>query len=183
MRLRRWIELFNDYDCEIRYHPGKSSIKDKKLAAQKEASDESAGLQRGLDELDYKIDRLARLYLNEIISRHSVPISIISDRDSRFTSRFWQIMQEALGTRLVMSSVYHPQTDGQSKRTIHTLEDMVRACNLDFEGRWDFHLPLVEFSYNNSYPSSVRCIPFKALYDMKCRSPIMWEKVKEGQLI
>ncbi|GJZ68971.1 putative reverse transcriptase domain-containing protein [Tanacetum coccineum] len=304
MHQRRWIELFSDYDCKIRYHPGKanvvvdtlsgkkmikpkriramnmtlqSSIKDKILAAQKEESDELAKIQRGLDKLiecrsdgaldmywwsgmkkdivvyvskcltclkvkaehqrpsgllqqpeilerkweriamdfvtklpmtssghdtiwvivdrltksahflpmreDYKIDRLARLYLNEIGARHGVPISIISDRDSRFTSRFWQSMQEALGTRLDMSTAYHPQTDGQSERTIQTLEYMLKACVLDFGGSWDVHLPLVEFSYNNSYHSSVRCAPFKALYDRKCRSPILWEEVREGKLI
>ncbi|GKA02786.1 putative reverse transcriptase domain-containing protein [Tanacetum coccineum] len=92
-------------------------------------------------------------------------------------------MQEALGTRLDMSTAYHPQTDGQSERTIQTLEDMLRACILDFEGSWDVHLPLVEFSYNNSYHSSVRCAPFEALYGRKCRSPIMWAEVGEGQLI
>ncbi|GJY34481.1 putative reverse transcriptase domain-containing protein [Tanacetum coccineum] len=132
---------------------------------------------------DYKMERLARLYLNEIVARHGVPISIISDRDSHFTSRFWQSMQEALGTRLDMSTTYHPQTDGQSERTIQTLEDMLRACVLDFGGSWDVHLPLVEFSYNNSYHSSVRCAPFEALYGRKCRSPIMWAEVGEGQLI
>ncbi|GJX00677.1 putative reverse transcriptase domain-containing protein [Tanacetum coccineum] len=297
MRQRRWIELFSDYDCEIRYHPGKanvvadalsrkervkpkrvrainmilqSSIKDRILTAQKETVDESAGLQKGLDEMielrndgalyyldriwvplkgdvstliideahkskyyvhpgadkmyydfrdrywwpgmkkdiakyvsrcltclkvkteyqrpsgllqqpeipiwkwegitmdfvtklprtsnghdtiwvivdrltksahflpmreDYKMERLARLYLNEIVARHGVPISIISYRNSRFTSRFWQSMQEALGTRLDMNTAYHPQTDGQSERTIQTLEYMLRACILDFRGR------------------------------------------------
>ncbi|GKD50484.1 putative reverse transcriptase domain-containing protein [Tanacetum coccineum] len=113
---------------------------------------------------DYKMDRLARLYLNEIVARHGVPISIISDHDSRLTSRFWQSMQEALGTRLDMSTTYHPQTDGQSEHTIQTLEDMLRACVLDFGGSLDVHLLLVEFSYNNSYHSSVRCAPFEALY-------------------
>ncbi|GJU19337.1 putative reverse transcriptase domain-containing protein [Tanacetum coccineum] len=132
---------------------------------------------------DYKMERLARLYLNEIVSRHGVPISIISDRDSRFTSRFWQSMQEALGTRLDMSTAYHPQTDGQSEHTIQTLEDMLRACVLDFRGSWDVYLPLVEFSYNNSYHSSMRCASFEALYGRKCRSPIMWAEVGEGQLI
>ncbi|GJZ80578.1 putative reverse transcriptase domain-containing protein [Tanacetum coccineum] len=92
-------------------------------------------------------------------------------------------MQEALGTRLDMSMTYHPQTDGQSKRTIQTLEDMLRACVLDFGGSWDVHLPLVEFSYNNSYHAGVRCALFEALYGRKCRSPIMWAKVGEGQLI
>ncbi|GJV34214.1 putative reverse transcriptase domain-containing protein [Tanacetum coccineum] len=313
MRQRRWIKLFSDYDCEIHYHLGKanvvadslsrkervkpkrvramnmtlqSSIKDRILTAQKEAVNESAGLQKGLDEMieqrsdrtlysldriwvplkgdvrtmimdeahkskysvhpradkmyydlrdrywwpgmkkdiaesegiamdfvtklprtssrhdtirvimdrltksahflpmreDYKMDRLARLYLNEIVARHGVPILIISDHDSRFTSRFWQSMQEALGTRLDMSTAYHPQTDGQSERTIQTLEDMLRVCVLDFGGSWDVHLPLVEFSYNNSYHSSVRCAPFEALYGRKCRSP-MWAEVGEGQLI
>ncbi|GJY70357.1 argonaute 1-like protein [Tanacetum coccineum] len=83
------------------------------------------------------MDRLARLYLNEIVARHGVPISIISDRDGRFTLRFWQLMQEALGTRLDMSTTYHPQTDGQSERTIQTLEDMLRACVMDFGGTCD----------------------------------------------
>ncbi|GKC50167.1 putative reverse transcriptase domain-containing protein [Tanacetum coccineum] len=83
---------------------------------------------------DFKMDRLARFYLNEIVARHAVPISIISNRDSRFTSQFWQSMQDALGTRLDMSTDYHPRTDGQSERTIHTLEDMLRARVIDFRG-------------------------------------------------
>nr|GEV10978.1 reverse transcriptase domain-containing protein [Tanacetum cinerariifolium] len=132
---------------------------------------------------EYKMERLARLYLNEIVARHGVPILIISDRDSRFTLRFWQSMQEALRTRLDMSTTYHSQTDGQSERTNPTLKDMLRACVLDFEGCWDVHLPLVEFLYNNSYNSSVRCVSFEALYGRKCRSPITWAEVGEGQLI
>ncbi|GKA01103.1 putative reverse transcriptase domain-containing protein [Tanacetum coccineum] len=92
-------------------------------------------------------------------------------------------MQEDIGTRLDMSTTYHPQTDGQSEHTIQTLEFMLRACVLDFEGSWDVHLPLVEFSYNNSYHSSVRCSPFEALYGRKCRSPIIRAEVGEGQLI
>ncbi|GJT49015.1 putative reverse transcriptase domain-containing protein [Tanacetum coccineum] len=235
-----------------------SSIKDRILAAQGEASDEFAGLQKGLDEMiehrsdgalyyldqicvplkgdvrtlimdeaykskysvhsrtdkmyydhrdrtssgydiiwvimdrltksahflpmreDYKMDRLARLYLNEIVARHGVSISIISDRDSRFTSRFLQSIQKALVTKLDMSMAYHPQTDSQSKRTIQTLEDMLRACVLDSRGSWDVHLLLVEFLYNNSHHSSVRYAPFEALYGRKCRSQIMWAEVGEG---
>nr|GEZ55924.1 putative reverse transcriptase domain-containing protein [Tanacetum cinerariifolium] len=89
---------------------------------------------------DYKIDRLARLYLNEIVAKHGVLISIISDHDIRFTSRFWQSMQEELGTRLDMSTAYHPQTDSQSERMIQTLEDMLKACVLDFGESWEVHL-------------------------------------------
>ncbi|GJS83138.1 putative reverse transcriptase domain-containing protein [Tanacetum coccineum] len=132
---------------------------------------------------DYKMDRLARLYLDKIVARDDVPISIISDRDSRFMSRFWQSMQEVLGTRLDMSMAYPPHTGGHSKRTIKTFEDILKACILDFRGSWDVHLPLVKFSYNNTYHSSVRCASFKALYGRKCRSPIMWAEVGEGQLI
>ncbi|GJU95410.1 putative reverse transcriptase domain-containing protein [Tanacetum coccineum] len=91
---------------------------------------------------DYSTERLARLYIDEIVARHGVPVSIISDRDGRFTLRFWQTLQKALGTRLDMSTAYHPQTDGQSERTIQTLEDMLRACVIDFGGNWDVHLPL-----------------------------------------
>ncbi|GJR55484.1 putative reverse transcriptase domain-containing protein [Tanacetum coccineum] len=99
------------------------------------------------------IERLTRLYLKEVVSRHVVPVLIISDRDNRFTSRFWQSLQKALGTRLDMINAYLPQTDGQSERTIQTLEDMLRACVIDFSNGWDMHLPLVEFSYNNNSPT------------------------------
>ncbi|GKA94303.1 putative reverse transcriptase domain-containing protein [Tanacetum coccineum] len=199
MRQRRWIELFSDYDYEIRYHPGKANVKANVVADALSRKENSTDLwQRELklmsmtfrnsfrfvtklprtssghdtiwvimDRLtksthflpmreDYKMDRLARLYLNEIVARHGVPISIISDRDSRFTSRFWQSMQEAFGTRLDMSTAYHPQTDAQSDRTIQTLEDMLRV---------------------------VGCALFEAVYGRKCRSPILWAEVGEGQLI
>ncbi|KAI3811045.1 hypothetical protein L1987_20761 [Smallanthus sonchifolius] len=94
---------------------------------------------------DYRIEKLARIYIDEIVSRHGIPLNIISDRDSRFTSRFWQSLQSALGTRLDLSTAYHPQTDGQTERTIQTLEDMLRACVIDFGGSWDSHLPLIDF--------------------------------------
>ncbi|KAD6454386.1 hypothetical protein E3N88_09092 [Mikania micrantha] len=132
---------------------------------------------------DYSMDRLAKLYVNEIVSRHGVPISIISDRDSRFMSRFWQTLQNALGTQINMSTAYHPQIDGQTERTNQTLEDMLRSCVIDFGGSWDIHLPLVEFSYNNSYHTSIQCAPFEALYGRKCRSPICWSEVGESQIV
>ncbi|GJU68431.1 putative reverse transcriptase domain-containing protein [Tanacetum coccineum] len=95
------------------------------------------------------MEKLARLYIKEVVTRHGIPVSIICDRDPRFASRFWRSLQKALGTSLDMSTAYHPETDGQSERTIQTLEDMLRACVIDFGKGWINHLPLVEFSYNN----------------------------------
>nr|GEZ84123.1 reverse transcriptase domain-containing protein [Tanacetum cinerariifolium] len=119
------------------------------------------------------MDKLARIYLKEVVTRHEIPISIISDRDPRFASNYWRSLQNALGTRLDMSTAYHPETDGQSEETIQTLEDMLRACAIDFGKGWVNHSPLVEFSYNNSYHASIKAAPFKALYGRKCRSPVM----------
>ncbi|GJX33791.1 putative reverse transcriptase domain-containing protein [Tanacetum coccineum] len=98
---------------------------------------------------DYSTERLAKLYIDEIFVRHGVPVSIISDRDGRFTSRCWQTV----------------------------------ACVIDFGGNWDVHQPLDEFSYNNSYYSSIRCAPFKALYGRKCRSLVLWEEIGKSSLI
>ncbi|GJQ96585.1 putative reverse transcriptase domain-containing protein [Tanacetum coccineum] len=109
------------------------------------------------------------IWVIEIVCRHGVPVSIISDRDPRFASRFWRSLQKSLGTNLDMSTAYHP--DGQSERTIQTLEDMLCACVIDFGSDWDKHLPLAEFSYNNSYHASNKAAPFEALYRRKCRSP------------
>ncbi|GJZ94347.1 putative reverse transcriptase domain-containing protein [Tanacetum coccineum] len=130
----------------------------------------------------YSMEKLRQLYLMEVLCRHGVPISIISDRDSYFTSRFWRSLQKALGTNLDMSSAYHPQTDGQSERTIKTFEDMLRACVIDFRSSWDRHLPLVEFSYNNSYHASIKAAPFEVLYGRKCRSPVCWSEVGDSRL-
>ncbi|GJU64579.1 putative reverse transcriptase domain-containing protein [Tanacetum coccineum] len=127
-------------------------------------------------------EKLTRLYMKEIVARHGIPVSIISDRDSHFTSRVGKSLHKALGTQLDLSTAYHPQTDGQSERTIQTLEDMLRACVIDFKNGWDRHLPLVEFSYNNSYHTSIKAALFKALYGKKCRSPVYWAEVGEAQL-
>nr|GEU50368.1 hypothetical protein [Tanacetum cinerariifolium] len=241
MRQRRWIELLSDYDCEIRYHPGKGNVvadalsqKDREplrvrslvmtvhtnlpekiLEAQTEAMKEVnvkaenlgrqdvsrlkealwwpnmkadiatfekitmdfvSGLPRtpsGYDSIwvivdcltksahflpmkkTGNIEKLAQQYLKEIVCRHGVPVSIISDRD---------------------------KIDGQSERTIQTLKDMLRACVIDFGNSWDRHLPLVEFSYNNSYHASIKAAPFEALYGRKCRSPVCWSEVGDSQL-
>ncbi|GJT41190.1 putative reverse transcriptase domain-containing protein [Tanacetum coccineum] len=127
------------------------------------------------------MDKLARMYLKEVVTRHGIPLSIICDRDPRFASNFWRSLQNALGTSLDMSTAYHPQIDGQSERTIQTLKDMLRACAIDFGKGWVNHLPLVEFSYNNSYHASIKVAPFEALYGRKCHSPVCWAEVGEVQ--
>ena len=114
---------------------------------------------------------------------HGVPISIVSDRDPRFTSRFWHSLQAALGTRLHFSTTFHPHTDGQSERTIQTLEDMLGACVMEFKGSWDTHLALMEFAYNNNYQASIEMAPFEALYGRKCRTSVCWDEVGERRLV
>jgi hypothetical protein len=117
-------------------------------------------------------EKLAEIYVKEIVSKHGVPKKIVSDRGSVFTSTFWGNLHAALGSQLDFSTAYHPQTGGQTERTNQILEDMLHACALDFGGSWDEHLPLAEFSYNNSYESSLKAAPFEVLYGCKCRSPI-----------
>ena len=132
---------------------------------------------------NYSLDKLAELYIKEIVRLHGIPISIISDRDPRFTSRFWGNLQEALGTRLNFSTAFHPQMDGQSERVIQILEDMLRSCVIDYEGNWDRHIPLVEVVYNNSFQSSIGMAPYEALYGRKCRTPLCWTKLSEKKVI
>ncbi|KAI3723563.1 hypothetical protein L2E82_35235 [Cichorium intybus] len=130
----------------------------------------------------FSTNELAKVYIDEIISRHGIPVSVISDRDVRFTSRFWMKFHEELGIRLHFSTAYHPQTDEQSERMIQTLEDMLRACVIDFGGSWDSHLPLAEFYNNNSYHASIGRVPFEMLYGRKCRTPICWGEVGQRVL-
>ncbi|KAK2452132.1 hypothetical protein QL285_011125 [Trifolium repens] len=129
------------------------------------------------------IPRLAEIYVEQIVRLHGIPSSIVSDRDPRFTSRFWESLQEALGTKLRMSSAYHPQTDGQSERTIQSLEDLLRAWVLEDGGSWDKYLPLIEFTYNNSYHASIRMAPFEALYGRRCRTALCWYEDGESVVL
>ena len=129
------------------------------------------------------LEKLAQVYVDEIVRLHGVPISIVSDQDPRFTSRFWPCLQAALGTLLHFITTFHPQTDGQSERTIQTLEDMLRAYVMEFKGSWDTHLALMEFAYNNSYQASIEMAPFEALYGRKCRNPVCWDVVSERRLV
>ncbi|GJU87916.1 retrovirus-related pol polyprotein from transposon TNT 1-94 [Tanacetum coccineum] len=137
-----------------------SRVKEMILAAQGEAFKQENVLVERLHGLDQQMERKedeSLYFMDRIWHVLEYSWSIISDRDGRFTSHFWQTVQRALRTRLDLSTAYHMQTDGQSERTIQTLEDMLRACVIDFGGSWDVHLPLAEFSYNNSYHSSIRC--------------------------
>ena len=114
--------------------------------------------------MDYTMDRLAKLYVEEIVRLHGVLLSIVSNRDPHFTSRFWKELQLALGTKMKLNTTFYPQTDGQSERLIQVLEDMLRGCVMEFLGSWDKYIPLMEFSYNNSFQSSICMAPYKALY-------------------
>ena len=130
--------------------------------------------------MTFTLEEFCRLYIREIVRLNGVPISIVSDRDLKFTALFWKSFQKAMGTQLMMSTAFQSQTDGQSERTIQVLEDMLRACILDFKGSWEEHLPLVEFAYNNSYQASIQMAPYEALYGRPCRSPICWMEVGES---
>nr|CAH66749.1 H0409D10.7 [Oryza sativa] len=130
----------------------------------------------------YTGHKLAELYMARVVCLHGVPKKIVSDRGSQFTSKFWQKLQSELGTRLNFSTAYHPQTDGQTERVNQILEDMLRACVLDFGGSWDKNLPYAEFSYNNSYQASLQMSPNEALYGRKCRTPLLWDQTGERQV-
>ncbi|KAL0556122.1 hypothetical protein IC582_004632 [Cucumis melo] len=131
----------------------------------------------------YTASKWGQLYMTEIVRLHGVPVSIISDRDARFTSKFWKRLQLALGTRLDLSTSFHPQTDGQTERLNQILEDMLRACVLEFSGSWDSHLHLIKFIYNNSYQATIGMAPFEALYGRCCRSPVCWGEIGEQRLL
>ncbi|GKB25168.1 putative reverse transcriptase domain-containing protein [Tanacetum coccineum] len=191
MRQRRWLELLSDYDCEIRYHPGKANI----LEAQTEAIKLKNLKSEDVGEVGCHAMCLTCL---NVKAEHQKPSGLLVQlaipqwnwdnitmdfvtklpRTQSGNDTIWK----AMGTQLDMSTAYHPQIDGQSEKTIQTLEDMLRACVIDFGNGWERHLPLIEFSYNNSYHSSIKAAPFKALYGRKCRSPVCWAEVGDAQL-
>ncbi|GJY84207.1 reverse transcriptase domain-containing protein [Tanacetum coccineum] len=260
MRQRRWLELFSDYECEIKYHPGKanvvadalsrkervkprrvramavtiqSEVKGLILAAQDEAFKDENVIAKGLNGMKkeiaiyvskcltcakvkaehqrpsgllqqpeipkWKWEKIAMDFITKLprsssghdaiwvivdrLTKSEHFLAIREDYSMEKLAWFWHTMQKALGTRLDMSMGYHPWTDGKSERTIQTLEDILRACVINFGGSWNIHLPLAEFSYNNSYHSSIRCAPFEALYGRKCRSPVLWTEIGDIRLI
>ena len=122
--------------------------------------------------MTFTLEKFYKLYIRETVRLHGVLVSIVSDKDPKFTAHFWKSFQRAMGTQLMMSTAFHPQTGGQSERTIRVLEDMLRACVLDLKGSWKEHFPLVEFAYNNSYQASIQMAPYEALNGRSCRSLI-----------
>ncbi|KAH0705906.1 hypothetical protein KY285_010431 [Solanum tuberosum] len=131
----------------------------------------------------HSVDDYANLYIQEVVRLHGVPVSIISDRGAQFTEQFWKSFQIGLGSKVNLSTTFHPQTDGKAEHTIQTLEDMLRAAVIDLKGNWDDHLPLIEIAYSNSYHSSNQMSPYEARYGRRCMSLIGWFEVGEAGLI
>ncbi|WVZ84968.1 hypothetical protein U9M48_031933 [Paspalum notatum var. saurae] len=202
---RRFIEIFSriakpmtsllEKDVEFRWTSAQQAVFDelknrlttapvltlpdqqKKFIIYCDASRESLGcvlMQEGA--------KLAELYISRIVCLHGVPKRIISDRGSQFTSRFWEQLHDSLDTKLRFSTAYHPQIDGQTERTNQILEDMLRACAIQYDTSWDKCLPYAEFSYNNSYQASLKKSQFEALYGKKCRTPLFWNQTGEKQV-
>ncbi|GKA44164.1 putative reverse transcriptase domain-containing protein [Tanacetum coccineum] len=185
MRQRRWLELLSDYNCEIHYHWGKANVvadalsrKERIKPLRVKAEHQKPSVLLVQPEIpQWKWDNITMDFITKLLRTSSGydTIWVIVDR---LTKSF----QKALGTRLDMSTAYHPQTDGQSERTIQTLEDMLSACVINFGNGWDRHLALIEFSNINSYHTSIKVTPFEELYGRKCRSPICWAEVGDAQL-
>jgi hypothetical protein len=127
----------------------------------------------------YRAEKYAKLYISRILCLHGVPKTIISDQGPQFIARFSEQLYASLGTHLIHSSAYHPQTDGQTERINQILEDMLRACVLNCPGKWDKCLPLAKFLYNNSYQESLRMAPSEAVYGCRCRTTVNWIEPSE----
>jgi hypothetical protein len=125
---------------------------------------------------------LREIYVDLVVRLHGVPKTILSDRGTQFVARFLAQVHESLGTMLIHSSSYHPQTDGHTERVNQIVEDMLRACVIHFDKAWDKCLDLAEFAYNNSYQASLKMAPFEALYGRSCCTPLNWSQVGERTL-
>jgi transposase InsO family protein len=130
----------------------------------------------------YSGPQLAELYISRIACLHGVPKKIVSDRGTQFTLKFWERLHETLDTQLRFSSAYHPQTDGQTKRVNQILEDMLRACDLQYGRSWDKSLSYAEFSYDNNYQESLKMAPFEMLYGRRCRTLLFWSEAGERKV-
>jgi hypothetical protein len=130
----------------------------------------------------YTAKKYAEIYLDRIICLYGVPKMIISDRGAQVVAHFWEYLQASLGNKLIQSSAYHPQTDGQTERVNQILENMLRACVIHYDKSWDKCLPLAEFSYNNSYQASLKMAPFVALYGQRCRTLLSWSQTEEHKI-
>jgi hypothetical protein len=130
----------------------------------------------------HKTEKYAEIYIDQIVRLHGIPKTIVSDRGGLFVARFWERLHKSLGTTVIRSSAYHPQTDGQTERVNQILEDMLRACVLHYGKNWDKCLSLAEFSYYNSYQSSLKMAPFEALYGRRCRTPLNWSQAEEREI-
>jgi transposase InsO family protein len=126
--------------------------------------------------------QLVELYMSRIVCLHRVPKKIVSNRGTQFTSKFWERLHKTLDTQLCFSSTYHSQTDGQTERVHQILEDMLRACALQYRRSWDKSLSYAEFSYNNSYQESLKMVPFEMIYGHRCRIPLLWSETGEGKV-
>jgi len=129
------------------------------------------------------VARLVEIDIEQIVRLHGLPSSIVSDLDPRCTSKFWESLQAGLETKLKLSSAYHPQTNGQTERTILSLEDLLRPCVLEKGVSWVKCLPLIESTYINNFHSSIGMAPFEALYGRKCRTPLCWYESGESALL
>jgi hypothetical protein len=130
----------------------------------------------------YSGPQLAESYMPRIVCLHGVPKKIVSDRGTQFTLKFWERLHETLDTQWHFSSAYDPQTDGQTERVNQILEDMLRACALQYGRSWDKSLPYAEFSYNNSYLESLKMAPFEMLYGRRCQTPLFRSETIERKV-
>ncbi|GJW70659.1 putative reverse transcriptase domain-containing protein [Tanacetum coccineum] len=170
IRHRRWLELLSDYDCDIRYHPRKANVFATEAQKPENIKNEDVGGMLIKNSKDPKKNRMEKLEPH-------------ADGTLCFNGRHEEaiLVAQYEGQHRHLCLRYNPQAD-EKERTIQTLEDMLRACAIDFGKCWVNHLPLVEFSYNNSYHASIKAAPFEALYGQKCRSLVCWAEVGQVQL-